>query len=260
MPNPILNSAYLAPERDGALNPTLWQTNPGMAFWASMKGRGLFGAIAAKEQAGLDFEKSLLDKARLEAQNKRTNELLTASPKDEILSPADLNRYRAGLLATHGLLDEANKLGDLGNKLDNKLVFKDGVWYDERTGRPVRGGALMNQQGYGATMSVGENDQISAGPLPGSAELYSQQQNIGEEAKARHDLQRVPATSPTSQPRFDSRLNLLRGGGAAGMSPVQEYGVAADAAQSLEVSKNYGTIFNTLQNAAMQNRESAGRL
>jgi hypothetical protein len=261
MPNPIMTNAYLAPESGGALNQSLWQTNPDLAFWTSMRGgRGLFGAFAARDQASADFDKALLDQARQGQQNRRTNELLTAAPKDEILSPADLYRYRATGFANAGLLDEANKMGDLAKKLDDDLEFKDGVWYNKRTGRPHSAGHMINQQGFGLGTNIGQDGQISIAPLPGAQGTYGLQQQIGEAAKAQYDLQKVPATSPTSQPRFDSRLNLLRGGGAAGMSPVQEYGVAADAAQSLEVSKNYGTIFNTLQNSAMQNPAKIAKL
>jgi hypothetical protein len=261
MPNsPILNSAYLAPESQGALNPTVWQTNPTMALLSAIKGRGLFGALAMKEQAALDQQSAALNQQRLEAQNRKTNELLTASPKDEILSPADLYRYRATGFANAGLLDEANKMGDLAKKLDNDLEMKDGVWYDKRTGKPYAAGHMINQSGFGVGTALSPTGQISMGPLHGAQQTYGLQQQIGEAAKAQYDLQKVPATSPTSQPRFDSRLNLLQQGGAAGMSPVQEAGVAADAAQSLEVSKNFGTIYNNLQNSSMQNPAKIAKL
>jgi hypothetical protein len=44
------------------------------------------------------------------------------------------------------------------------------------------------------------------------------------------------------------------------MSPAQESQVAADAAQQTAVSKNYGEIFNNLQNSSMQNPAKMAKL
>lgn len=171
-------------------------------------------------------------------------------------SPLDAFKTRATTLANEGFLTEANQVADLVKKLNPELEFKDGVWYNKTTGAPVRGGAFVNQQGFGGQMSVGSDGQITALPLPGSAGLYGQQQAIGERTRAAHDLVTVPPTSPTAPPTFASRLSLLGGAGgpqAAGMTPLQTSQVAADAAQSTEVSKNYGKIYNDLQNASMAN-------
>lgn len=235
-------------DEEGALSPTIWQTSPNVAMLAAMRGRGLFGALAMKEQAALDQQKA-----------QKTQKMLNSRP-DEMLSPADLYRHRASLFANAGRLDEANKLGDLAKKLDNDLEMKDGVWYNKRTGAPFAAGHMINAQGFGVETAIGPNGRIGMGPLPGSEQTYGLQQRIGEAAKAQYDLQRIPATSPTSQPTFDSRLNLLQGRQPAGMSPAQESQVAADAAQQTAVSKNYGEIFNNLQNASMQNPAKIAKL
>ena len=247
---PLLN-AYMDPGGEGALNQTIWDTSPNIAMMAAMRGRGLFGALAMKEQA-------MLDKQRNAMLNKRTNDILGAVPQDEILSPPDLMRYRAGLFGRAGLLDEANKMGDLAQKLDNQLEMKDGVWYDKRTGKPFAAGHMINNQGFGVETAIGPGGRIGMGPLPGAVDTYGTQQAIGERAKAAYDLQQRPSTGPNVAPQFASRLQLLQGG-PAGMTPTQQAQVNADAAQATEVSKNYGNIFNNLQNAAMQNPAKIAR-
>src|SRR6185503_413976 len=114
---------YMDQGEVGALNPSVWQTNPTMAFMAAMKGRGLFGALAMREQAALDQQRQ-----------QQVQGLKTAMPKNEILSPADLFRFRATVLGNAGLTAEAAQMADLAKKLDNELEFKDGVWYNKRTG------------------------------------------------------------------------------------------------------------------------------
>lgn len=107
------------------------------------------------------------------------------------------------------------KAGGIGDFTDvwkagePQLEFKDGVWYDKRTGAPVRGGAFVNQQGYGGLMNV-ENGQIRAGALPGAEDLYRTQQRIGEETKAGLDLVTRPPLGPNQPPTYASRLDLLR--------------------------------------------------
>lgn len=251
MPGPLLN-AYMNPGSEGALNQTIWDTSPNTAMIAAMRGRGLFGALALKEQA-------MLDKQKNAAINNRTNTILGATPQDEILSPSDTFRYRAGLFGRAGLLKEANDMADLAKKMDNDLEMKDGVWYDKRTGKPYSAGHMINQQGFGIETAIGPNGRIGVGPLPGATDTYGIQQGIGEKAKATYDLQTRPATSPTTPPTYASRLQLLQGG-AAGMTPNVEAQVKADAAQQVDVSKNYGTIFNNLQNASMQNPAKIGKL
>jgi hypothetical protein len=191
-------------------------------------------------------------------------------------SPIDGFKARATLLAKEGFLQEANQVADLVKKISPDLEFKDGVWYDKSSGAPVRGGAGINQQGFGYQTQVGPNG-ISVGPLAGADALYRGQQDIGNESQARFDLRTVPATGPNSPPRFASRLELLGGGrtapaapapsgaapapGAAagpvgtpaGMSPSQEQEVAASGIQNNEIAKNYGKIYNDLQNASMAN-------
>jgi len=179
-------------------------------------------------------------------------------------NPMDAYKAKASLLVQNGFLKEGNEVADFVTKMEPKLEFKDGVWYDKTSGSPMRGGAGINQQGFGYQTNVGPNG-ISVGQLPGAAALYSQQQDIGARTNAGYDLVTVPPTGPNSPPTFNSRLNLLPGGGgagpaaapaaapAAGMSPAAQAAQAATAAQQLDISKNYGTIYNNLQNAAMQN-------
>jgi hypothetical protein len=248
-----MDNGALSLEPQGVLGQqTLWQTNPNLAMIAAMRGRGLFGAMALKEQA-------VLDQQRRNAVNQQTNQILTSAPNDQILSPADLFRHRAAMFANVGRLDEANKMGDVAKKLDNDLEFRDGVWYDKRSGKPYSAGHMINQQGFGIQTQLGPNGQIGMGPLPGAAQTYGLQQQVGEDARARYDLQKVPASSPTAQPTFASRLQLLQGQTPAGMSPQMESQVAADAAQQTEVSKNYATMFNNLQNASMSNPAKIAR-
>jgi hypothetical protein len=189
------------------------------------------------------------------------------------VSPLDGFKNRASVLANEGFLQEANQVADLVKKLQPELEFKDGVWYNKASGAPVAGGAGINPQGFGYQTSVGPSG-ISVGPLAGAAALYGQQQDIGNESGARYDLRTVPATGPNSPPRFASRLELLGGpratpapGGApaapaaptgapgspAGMSPAQEQELAATGTQNTEIAKNYGKIYNDLQNASMAN-------
>jgi hypothetical protein len=191
-------------------------------------------------------------------------------------SPIDGFKARATLLAKEGFFTEANQVADLVKKISPDLEFKDGVWYNKADGSPVRGGAGINQQGFGYQTSVGPNG-ISVGPLAGADALYRGQQDITNESAARFDLRTVPATGPNSPPRFASRLELLGGGrtapavppaggaaptpGAAaspvgtpaGMSPAQEEDLRSSAAQNEVIAKNYGKIYNDLQNASMQN-------
>lgn len=107
----------------------------------------------------------------------------------------------------------------------------------------------------------------------GSVGAYSQFQNADESAKAAHDLVTVPATSAGASPTFASRLSLLPGSGggagmppvpgqrhAAGMSPAATSAQAADAAQQMEISKNYGKIYNDTQNAAMSNPAKVAKM
>lgn len=56
MADPVLNP-LLAPEAGGALNQSVWQTRPTVALLAAMRGRGLFGALAAKEEAQIQQQK-----------------------------------------------------------------------------------------------------------------------------------------------------------------------------------------------------------
>jgi hypothetical protein len=191
-------------------------------------------------------------------------------------SPLDAFKARATILAQEGFLQESNQVADLVKKLQPDLEFKDGVWYNKASGEPVRGGAGVNPQGFGYQTTVGPNGQISLGMLPGAAGVYGAQQDIGNESQARFDLRTVPATGPNLPPRFASRLELLGGskpapvappaggaapapgaavapGTAAGMTPAQEQELAATATQNTEIAKNYGKIYNDLQNASMQN-------
>lgn len=181
------------------------------------------------------------------------------------VNPLDTFKARASTLANEGFLAEANQVAEFVTKMEPKLEFKDGVWYDKTSGAPVKGGAFVNQQGFGGQMTVGPNGQISAGALPGSEQLYGRQQEIGERAKAGHDLVTVPATSPNSPPTYASRLSLLPGASAAGapaapaarpaagMSPAATAEQAANATQQQEIAKNYGTIYNNMQNASLSN-------
>src|SRR5678815_3993315 len=65
------------------------------------------------------------------------------------VSPAEGFRVRGQKLLAAGFLKEGGDLIEAANKLDNNLEFKDGVWYDKRSGRAVAGGAGINQQGFG---------------------------------------------------------------------------------------------------------------
>ena len=186
-------------------------------------------------------------------------------------SPLDMYKAKASQLVKEGFFKEGNELAEFITKMEPKLEFKDGVWYDKTSGSPVRGGAFVNQQGFGGLMNVGPNGQISMGPLAGAAERYGEQQGIGARTSAAYDLVTVPATGPNSPPTYASRLSLLPGQGgapaapvgpqgaipparpAAGMSPADTAAQAANAAQQLEISKNYGSIYNSLQNASMAN-------
>lgn len=168
-------------------------------------------------------------------------------------SPAEGLRAKGQALLGAGALQEGKTLLEAANQLDNNLEFKDGVWYDKRTGSPVKGGAGINPQGFGYETSLGPNGRISVAPMQGAAATYGLQQQIGEQAKAAQDLVTVPATAPGQPPRYASRASLLQGNQPAGMSPTVAAGATADAAQQTEVSKNFGDIYNKLQNASMQN-------
>lgn len=181
-------------------------------------------------------------------------------------SPADTFRSRGQRLLSGGFLKEGKEMIEAANHLDNNLEFKDGVWYDKRSGRPMAGGAGINAQGNGYRMNVGPGGEISAGELPGALQLFLSQQRAGAQATAERDLVTVPATNPNAPPTFASRESLLNAPPAApgqvpspaaprpaGMSPVAAAGQAADAAQQKLVAENMGTIYNNLQNGAMRN-------
>lgn len=206
-------------------------------------------------------------------------------------SQADFYKTKATILAKAGFLDDANKVADLAKKLDPELEFKDGVWYDKRTGVAVRGGAGINQQGFGYQTQVAPGGGISVGSLSGAPELYAQQQQIGAGVGAMYGspIQLQP-TGPNQSPSLISPYNFARQQGApalpgmgapqavqpsasgptpaptqapavpaapgavpSGMSPAVAASAAADAAQKTDVAKNYGSIYNGLQNAAMSN-------
>jgi hypothetical protein len=170
------------------------------------------------------------------------------------LNPAQEALYRSRLFASQGLLQEAKQWAEIAEKWQDKLEMKDGVWYDKTTGKAVRGGAMMNNQGFGVQMNVGPQGQISAGQLPGAAQQYAQQQAIGEQQRAAHDLVTVPAGGPNQAPYMASRASILRSGQVpAGMTPNVSAQLQADTAQQTEVSKNYASIYNNLQNASMAN-------
>lgn len=99
---------------------------------------------------------------------------------------------------------------DVYNASKPELEFKDGVWYDKRTGIPVRAGMGINAQGQGYRPIIGPNGELSVGPLPGADELLRQQQRIGEEEKARLDLVTRPALGPNQPPTYANRLDLAR--------------------------------------------------
>jgi hypothetical protein len=198
-----------------------------------------------------------------------------ASGLPQQVNPLDGFKARASLLAKEGFLTEANQVAELVKKLQPDLEFKDGIWYNKADGKPVAGGAGINQQGFGYQTQVGPNG-ISVGPLAGAASLYGQQQDITNESGARYDLRTVPATGPNTPPRFASRLELLGGSrtapavpaapgvapkpgaavapsNAAGMSPAQEEALANSRTQNTKIAENYGKIYNDLQNASMAN-------
>jgi hypothetical protein len=176
-------------------------------------------------------------------------------------SLADVARFKAGAdIDLLPIYKEANP----------DLEFKDGIWYSKKTGAPVRGGAGVNQQGFGYQTNVGPGGQISLGMLPGAGGVYAEQQRIGEAARAAHDLVVIPPTAPNKPPTYASRQSLLPGAAsspsapgvgrpsaapapAAGMSPQAASGQAADAAQQTEIAKNYGKLYNELQNSSMAN-------
>lgn len=152
-----------------------------------------------------------------------------------------------------------------------ELKFEGGMARDPRSGMPIQGipaTPQINPQGFGTTSRVNpQTGQIEIGVTPGAETAYATQQAIGERAKATMDLVTVPPTSAGAAPTYASRLSLLPSGGAApdaappatrprpaaGMSPEASAAQAATAAQQLDISKNYGTIYNNLQNAAMVN-------
>lgn len=166
---------------------------------------------------------------------------------------------KAELLAKEGFFAEANQVAEFAKKIYPDLVFKDGVWYDKK-GTPVRGGAGVNQQGFGYQTRVSPEGAISVGELPGAKETYLAQQRIGEQARSERDLVTVPATSPGAQPTYATRESLLKGGVPAGMSPAAAATQAASAAQEKEISENYGKIYNQWQNNAMQNPAKMAKL
>lgn len=142
--------------------------------------------------------------------------------------------------------------------LKDRLEFKDGVWYDKFTGEPVRGGHIVNKDGFGSTLSVGPGGAIGMGPMAGSDDRFRQQQRIGEEEKARFALETVPATGPNTQPYFASRLGLLGGGQggapvAAGPAPATVASMAANAAQQTSIAQNYAAMYNDMQKVSMVN-------
>jgi hypothetical protein len=192
------------------------------------------------------------------------------------VNPMDVYKQKASQLVNGGFFKEGNELADFVKKMSPNLEFKDGVWYDKDSGKPVRGGAGVNQQGFGYQTNVGQNGQISLGTLPGAADVYAQQQGIGARTNAAYDLVPVPATGPNSPPTFRSRLDLLGGAhgapgapqatqsptpgavpptapNAAGMSPAVAAEQAAGAAQQQSIALNYGKMYNELQNASMTN-------
>lgn len=169
-------------------------------------------------------------------------------------------------------IDDGKKLIETAKIMKDRLEFRDGVWYDKFTGKPVVGGHMVNKDGFGSLLNVGPGGQIGMGPMAGSNDRYLAQQRLGEQARAERALELVPATSPTAPPTYRSRESLLNApvpGGApagsatpvaAGMSPVVAAGLAADTEQQKAVSLNFGKIFNDYQNASMANPAKIAKL
>src|SRR6185503_11199061 len=95
---------YMDQGEVGALNPSVWQTNPTMAFMAAMRGRGLFGALAAKEQAALQNQ-----------QAQQMNSVLQKLPPN--LSSGDRLRMHGELLLRMGR-PEGKQYIEAGNAAD----------------------------------------------------------------------------------------------------------------------------------------------
>lgn len=198
----------------------------------------------------------------------------------------DVYRAKASELVKAGFFKEGNELADFAKKLDPELEFKDGVWYDKRSGSPVRGGAGINPQGFGYQTNVGNGGQISVGGLPGAEQLYARQQQIGAGANAMFappikidptgqgqapslmspynfgvqqgapDVMRAGGPAPIAAPAQAAAprpMQAAGGGIPSGMSPAAAASSAADAEQKKDIAKNYGSIYNGLQNAAMTN-------
>jgi hypothetical protein len=57
------------------------------------------------------------------------------------VNPMDVYKQKASQLVSGGFFKEGNELADFVKKMSPNLEFKDGVWYDKDSGKPVRGGA-----------------------------------------------------------------------------------------------------------------------
>jgi hypothetical protein len=105
MPNQLQSNPLLSPEAGGALN-SVWQTSPNVAFMAAMRGRGLFGAMAMKEEAALEQQKQ-----------QQLQQFLQSQPITGETPGAQL-RSKALVYERAGLLGQAKQLSQMANDLE----------------------------------------------------------------------------------------------------------------------------------------------
>lgn len=104
-----------------------------------------------------------------------------------------------------------------------EIKWEGGIPLHPRTGQRMASAPIIphvNQQGFATTANLDPaTNQVSIGVTPGAADAYSQQQRIGEKAKADFDLITRPSTSPGAPPTYISRSDAL-GGGPASTQPA----------------------------------------
>lgn len=102
----------------GALNlsnNSVWQTSPNVAFMAAMRGRGLFGAMAMKEQAALELQK------QQELQRFLQSQPITGN------TPGEQLRSKALIYSRAGLGDQAKQLAETANALEPHETYNSPI-------------------------------------------------------------------------------------------------------------------------------------
>lgn len=162
------------------------------------------------------------------------------------------------------------------------LSIQNGFILDKHAG--IQGSVPnTNQQGFSTITMQDPNAPggYRVQQVPGGNDAFTQQQLLSHAASSAYAPPiTIPASSPTAQPTMSTPYRFAVGQGApdvlrpgaapagpgpagpgsgsgvgapAGMSAQVAAEQAARATQQSEIAKNYGTIFNNLQNAAMSN-------